>query len=179
MTDNSARYTLQQTAILLLQLCRLSELTRLAGSCVGELQRTDIVVCGAKIARSPVRRYRRFRHRLAQRRHLRRGHDQYCFALGVPQCTLTELLEGWGGEEVAAFLFEIVREGLDQLTKGSRHGMSANEVITHEIGRHLTVEAPADSLLAQIPRIPSKFASSRRALTWSRNRAASAPSTIR
>lgn len=179
MAEYLAGYTLQQTANLLLQLCRVSDLTRLAGSCVGELKRPDLVINRTRIMRSPVRGSGRLRHRRARRRHVRRGHDQFCLVLGVPECTLTELLESWGGNEVATFLLEIVSEGLDQFQKGSWHGMSANEVIKHEIGRRLTLEAPADSLLDQIPRIPSKFASSRRAFTWLRKRAASAPSTMR
>ena len=79
---------------------------------------------------------------------------------------------------------DIVQEAIDQLLLGGWGNLTPNEVLRHEIGRRLTLEPPADLLrdqtaLNQIPSEPSKSASSRRALTWLKKRAASAPSTMR
>lgn len=179
MNAGEHRHAAQRAARLLLELCQIAEHVRHNGSCVGELRATDLIIRGNRIERRPANMMRRFRYRFAVRKHLRHGHDQFCVVLGVPYSALRELSEHWGGTEASSFLIDIVSISVQQFVGGGWHGMTAREVLKHEIGRRLTVEAPADLLLDQIPSTPAKFASSRRTFTWPRKRAASAPSTMR
>ncbi len=165
-------------ALLLLRLCRIGERARQLGYCLGELQARDVVVRGSGLSRALPRFSDRLRHRLAQRRHLRQGHDQCCSVLGIPRSTILVLLRSWSGHEAAQLLLDAVDAGVRQYLSGLRD-MSAHDMLKYEIGRCLTLEVPADFVADQMPRMPSKFASSKRAFTWLRKRAASAPSTIR
>jgi len=173
-----------QCAQLLLDLCKHSEAVLQYGCCVGELLSRDVNIVDARVFRHKATLRDRVRHDFAKRRHLRQGHDSCCQILGVPMTTVHQMLEGWGGSEIALFLEEIVETAVDQVLLGGWGSMTPREVLRYEIGRQLTVEPPADLVLrqpehTQIPSTPAKSASSRRALTWLRNRAASAPSTMR
>ena len=188
MTATFQPITASQCARLLLVLCHHSATALQRGYCIGDLRPSDVSIelstGEARVIRRPAGSFDRLRHRLVVRRHLKRGHDSGCRVFGVPLVTVQRLLEAWGGEESAVFLFDIVQEAMEQLSLGGWGRMSANEVLKHEIGRRLTLEPPADLLrdqtaLNQIPSEPSKSASSRRALTWLKKRAASAPSTMR
>lgn len=188
MTETLRSLKAAQCARVLLSLCEHAAEVLQRGYCVGELRARDVVVevsaVKVLVSRRPDRLRDRMRHRAAVRRHLRHGHDSGCQVFGVPLRTMQTLLEYWGGEDAALFLVDIVHEAMNQLSLGGWGGMTPTAVLRHEIGRRLTVEPPADSvrdqaLLYQIPKLPSKSASSRRAFTWLRKRAASAPSTMR
>lgn len=193
MTEISHPFNAVQCARLMLALCTHSAVTLQRGYCIGDLRPRDLIVesgavgacaTAVRVRRRAPRPHERIRHRISARRHARRGHDSGCRAFGVPLPTLQRLLEAWGGEDAASFLIDIVQEAIDQLLLGGWGNLTPNEVLRHEIGRRLTLEPPADLLrdqtaLNQIPSEPSKSASSRRALTWLKKRAASAPSTMR
>ena len=177
----------------MLALCTHSAVALQRGYCIGDLRPRDVIAesgkseagaTAARVHRRVARPHLRLRHRMSVRRHARRGHDSGCRAFGIPLPTLQRLLESWGGEDAASFLIDIVQEAIDQLSLGGWGNLTPNEVLRYEIGRRLTLEPPADLLrdqaaLTQMPSEPSKSASSRRALTWLKKRAASAPSTMR
>lgn len=173
-----------QCALRLLELCRYAGLVRHSGRCIGGLRPRDIVVTNGRLLRRPAGVRDRMRHRAALRRHLRVGHDNCCHVLGVPLSTVGRLLVAWGGDEAAQFLTESVQEAVDQWSQGGWELLTPYDVLKYEIGRRLTLEPPADLVLlqqelSQMPSTPSKSAASRRAFTWLRKRAASAPSTMR
>lgn len=56
------------------------------------------------------------------------------------------MLQSWGGSETAAFLSEKIRDAVQHYARGAWQGTPLREVLKHEIGRCLTLEAPADSV---------------------------------
>lgn len=182
--SSSSRIARQQlsaahSARMLIELCRLAEIVRARGYCIGRLAARDVVIDGVRVTRSPCGPVRRMRHFAARQQHARKGHDTCCETLGMPMETVVGLLESWAGAETSAFLGDLVRSTIEQIASGGWSGWAAHEVLKYEIGRHLTIEEPADFFSDQMPSTDSKSAASRRVFTWVRKRAASAPSTTR
>lgn len=102
------RLRVAEVAWLLEELCRRGIAARADGWCLGELRPRElrwdpaagrlVRVAGGGSARRRVLR------------HLRRGHDEACWALGVPGATIDRLLRRWGGADAADFLADVVAE---------------------------------------------------------------------
>lgn len=142
-------------------------------------------------------------------RHLREGHDAGCLLVGVPSRTLERLLRAWGDPLVVEFVLGLAEEAVDELRRsgiGPLRGWSpalARETVGYIVRRRITPHAPSFAptapaygegatppssgvrdpprfgMAAQMPRSASKRPASSRSFTWVRNRAASAPSTMR
>jgi len=168
-----------QCAHLLLSLCAVTSALPHRGYCAGLIEPCDLTFQGLRVTRRRASARDRLRHRSALRRHLREGHDGGCHVLGVPTKTLHGLLADWGGDEVAVFLGEAVDDAVQLSLANVWLEVNAIGLLKHEIGRRLTLEPSADLEFDQMPSDPSKLPSSRRAFTWLKKRAASAPSTIR
>lgn len=163
-----------ELAWLLGELCAVGIRCRAAGWCLGELRAEEVHWGPSGLRRSPVVR-RSARRRRA--RHLRCGHDDGCRALGVPSGTLRRLLTTWGGADAGALLEDAVEEAVAELSPGTDWAAeAAAELVAYTIRSRITPVRPST---AQIPRSASNWAFSRRFLTWSRKRAASAPSMVR
>lgn len=115
----STRPRVAEVAWLLEELCRRGISARASGWCLGELRPQElrwdpdsgrlVRVAGGGSARRRALR------------HLRRGHDEACRALGVPVATIDRLLRYWGGDDAADFLADAVAEAV---VEAARPGIS-------------------------------------------------------
>lgn len=162
----------------------------------------------AGIERAPLPRSVSKRKALERRvaRHLRAGHDGSCLLFGVPAGTVRGLLRAWGDPLAVPFVIGLADEAESELRSsglGPLRGWSepeARELVEHVVRRRITPVMPralqpesegaapplpgvrgpeAARGWDQMPRSPSNRPASSRSFTWVRNRAASAPSTIR
>ena len=115
----ATRPRVAEVAWLLEELCRRGIAARASGWCLGELRSRElrwdpdsgrlVRVAGGGSARRRALR------------HLRRGHDEACRALGVPVATIDRLLRYWGGDDAADFLADAVAEAV---VEAARPGIS-------------------------------------------------------
>ncbi len=176
-----------ELAWLLEELCRAGIAARARGWCVGELRPREVRWEHGRLSRAPGGGSARLR----AARHLRRGHDTGCLALGVPRTTFARLLVSWGGADAADFLADAVDEAVleaSRLVVWSAE--EAEEAALYAIRRRITPARPPSprehggrgdpsDCADQMPRSASNRAASRRLFTWPRKRAASAPSIVR
>lgn|GEM_PF-4225090 len=124
------------------RLCETGVALRAEGWCVGVPLAAEVAVHAAGLVR--VRRVPGDAIRFA--RHLRRGHDRSCAALGVPVETLRRLISTWDGIGGGALVLEAATEAVMEIT-ASLHGRDwsahgALETLAHAIRRRLTPVAP-------------------------------------
>lgn len=139
-----------EAAWLLLEVLRGSESALRAGYCIGELRACDLTWTGSRIVRRRPRRIDRLRHRFAMRRHARDGHDPACFGIGIPVCTARHLLRSWCGADSAEFLLDAMEHGIEELEVGEWSELGPRDVLTHVIGRRISVRAPADHVCVEV-----------------------------
>ncbi len=141
------RMNARELAWALERMCAVGLLTRASGRCVGELRPRDVMLTPAGVRRrgTPALLKTR-RHRRRAARHLARGHDAGCRAVGIPIGTVSRLLRAWGDHEGVQYLEEAFHEIVDEL--GAVHAndewslIRAAETVEYTIGGRITPRAP-------------------------------------
>lgn len=138
----------RELAWALKQMCAVGLIARSNGWCVGELRPRDVVLTAEGVRRrNGSGRLRTRLHRRRAARHLARGHDAGCRAVGIPHATALRLLRAWGDSEGAQYLGEAFNEivaEIDTSYAGDEWSFErAAESVEYAINGRITPREPA------------------------------------
>ncbi|NLA66266.1 MAG: hypothetical protein GX862_10215 [Leucobacter sp.] len=142
---SGGRLRAAELAAVCLELCAVGAHLAQAGWCAGELLPSEVRRVGCRVSRiAPRRGVANLRGRFRAWRHLRSGHEPGCHLFGMTRGTVERLLTDWGGAESAALVIDAFDEAVEEIQAGSWPRLQPIEVLTHLVGRRITVCAPTD-----------------------------------
>lgn len=142
------RFSAAQLGWLLLELALIGERVQAQGMCLGELRPRQVGLRHGRLVRlrdsyplDPLW------NRIAVWRHASKGHDASCYLVGISRSAASRLLVAWGGAENAQFVVEVLDELGDELAQSAPRQNEIKELLTHLVGRRITVCAPTDQVI--------------------------------